>query len=344
LKQIELTSPLGSCTIITGPIQPSFASLKLKSNLTFITDRNVYSLYRNIFIPSRTIILEPGEKSKSLLTMESIYRQFIDWKLDRASTVVGIGGGVVGDITGFVASTFMRGLPFILVPTSLLAQADSSIGGKNGLNFMGYKNIVGTYSQPRYIILDFNFLHTLPKLEIRNGIAEIIKHALIARSSFFHYLEQNGLHLGSLMSQVVEKTVVESIRIKSSIVEIDPRESSQRRKLNFGHSLAHALEKTIHLPHGIAVAAGMAFSARASHRLSFLSENHLARILALLQRLCLLPLPSSSPSKESLMEAIWKDKKKDGEFIHFVFLSKIGQAMVKKISYSQLKELIYDLC
>ena len=344
MKQIELISPLGSCTIITGPIQLSLSSLQLKSNLAFITDHNIYSLYRNIFIPNRTIILNPGEKSKSLLTMERIYRQFIDWKLDRTSTVVGIGGGVVGDITGFVASTFMRGLQFILCPTTLLAQADSSIGGKNGLNFMGYKNIVGTFFQPRYIILDFDFLYTLPKLEIRNGIAEIIKHALIASSSLFYYLEQQDLHLESLSPPVIEKVVIESIRIKSSVVEVDPRESNQRRKLNFGHTLAHALEKTIHLPHGIAVAAGMAFSAQASHHLGFLSENHLARILSLLQRLCLLPLPSSFPSKESLMEAISKDKKKEGEFIHFVFLSKIGQAIVKKISYSQLKELIYDLC
>ncbi|MFQ5721942.1 MAG: 3-dehydroquinate synthase [Candidatus Aminicenantales bacterium] len=344
MKHIRIDSSLGRCTILLEPIQKSLASLHQKSDLAFITDKNIYTYYPNIFIPSRTIILNPGEKSKSLSTMESIYRQFINWKLDRASTVVGIGGGVVGDITGFAASTFMRGLQFILVPTTLVAQADSSIGGKNSLNFKGYKNIVGTFCQPQFIMLDFNFLHTLPQSEIQNGIAEIIKHVIIASSSFFNYLEQNSGHLESLSPQVVKKSVLESIRIKSSIVKVDPKESNQRRKLNFGHTLAHALEKTIHLPHGIAVVAGMAFAVRASYRLGFLSANHSARILAFFQRLCLLSLPSFFPSKKSLMEAIWRDKKKEGEFIHFVFLSKIGRALIKKISYSQLKELIYDLC
>jgi len=308
----------------------------------FITDRNVFILVKGLIPQKRTIILEPGENQKTLTNVKRMYHKFLQLGVDRSWTAVGLGGGVVGDLTGYVASTYMRGINFILVPTTLLAQTDASIGGKNGVNFNRYKNTVGTFALPSSVLIDFNFLYSLPQEEILCGAAEIIKHALIGSPSLFESLEKNLDKILTLDKKALNKTVSESIRIKSSIVQTDAIEKGERRKLNFGHTLGHALEMTEGLSHGRAVGAGMAFAAEISAKMGMLDERESFRIGELLKKTNLTPPFSASCS--SLFKAIKKDKKKERENLYFVFLKSIGEAYVRKISFTRLKEYIYDLC
>jgi len=316
--------------------------LAKKKDHVFITDQNVFSLVEALIPQERTIILEPGEKKKTLSCVKKIYHKFLQLSVDRSWTAIGLGGGVVGDLTGFVASTYMRGINFILIPTTLLSQTDASIGGKNGVDFNGFKNTIGTFAQPKSVLLDFRFLNTLPQEEILSGAAEIIKHALIASPALFSNVEKMWHQIMDLDKKVLNEIVFESIRIKSSIVKKDAKEKNERRKLNFGHTLGHALEMTQGLSHGKAVGAGMAFAARMSAKKGMLSKKESTRIINFLQKTNL--NPPLSASCRSLFKTIKKDKKSEKENIHFVFLKSIGESEVKQISFTQLKEDIYDLC
>jgi 3-dehydroquinate synthase len=276
-----------------------------------------------------------GEQIKNIDTVERIYEFFLENNVDRSSFVVGIGGGIVCDITGFAASTYLRGIPFGFVPTTLLAQVDASIGGKNGVNFRGYKNMIGTFNQPRFVICDMETLKTLPVEELRCGFAEIIKHAAIADESYFNYLENHVESLLNLDMKNLEKTVYDSLVIKSEIVNRDEKESGERRKLNFGHTLGHAVEKVQGLHHGEAVSTGMSFAVDLSVKLRKLEKAEAQRLKDLLLRF---DLPVSVNGDISILaEALSKDKKREGEFIHFVLLEKIGKAVVEKIPVSQLE-------
>jgi len=283
-----------------------------------------------------------GEKIKNLTTLKNVFRSFLDLGMDRFSFVIGMGGGVVCDITGLAASTYMRGIRFGLVPTTLLAQVDASIGGKNGINLNGYKNIIGVFKQPEFIQCDFAFLKSLQKQELLCGIAEIIKHAAVQSLSLFDFLEHNWQKLLSLQEGVVKKTVEESIRIKSSIVRKDETEKGERRILNFGHTLGHALEKAGSFPHGEAVSMGMVFAARMSVSRGLITEGKAARLERLLDTV---GLPTRIPVKSSqLIDAVRKDKKRQGEFLHFILLRDLGKATAVKLSYPELEEWIHDLC
>lgn len=313
-----------------------------KKDHVFITDHNVFLLVEKWLPPDRTIVLKPGESTKSLSTIEQIYQRFLQMNADRSWTAVGAGGGVVGDITGFAAATYMRGMDLILVPTTLLAQTDAAIGGKNGVNFQGFKNIIGTFAQPKAVLVDSAFLTTLPREEVLCGAAEIVKHALIAGPSLFSELEQKWDGLMGCDEEVLGKIVFTSIGIKLSIVEKDVREKGERRKLNFGHTLGHALEMTKGLSHGRAVGAGMVFAARMSEAKGLLAEKESDRITDFLRKAGL-GLPDSL-SCDSLIKTIRQDKKKEKDDLHFVFLRSIGQAEVRKIAFAELEEHIHDLC
>lgn len=337
-----MVSCFENCPIYQICYQEKLPLLGKNKDHVFITDQNVFSLVEGLIPQERTIILDPGEKEKTLSCVKKIYHKFLQLNVDRSWTAVGLGGGVVGDLTGFVASTYMRGINFILIPTTLLSQTDASIGGKNGVNFKGYKNTIGTFAQPQSVLLDFNFLHTLPEEEILCGAAEIIKHALIASSALFSNVEKMWHKIMSLDKEVLNNIVFESIRIKSSIVKKDIKEKGERRKLNFGHTLGHALEMTQGLSHGRAVGAGMAFAIRMSEKKGLLTQKETYRTINFLQKINLnSPLSASS---YSLFKTIKKDKKSEKENLHFVFLESIGKAEVRKISFTHLKEYIYDLC
>ncbi len=233
-------------------------------------------------------------------------------------------------------------MPFAFVPTTLLAQVDAALGGKNGVNLNAYKNLVGVFRQPEFVFIDFSFLDTLPMPEKLNGLAEIIKHSLIAGISHFQDFEQNWPQLLSFEKPVVEKVVSDSIAIKSRIVESDPFETGPRRILNFGHTLGHAIERESACKHGEAVSLGMVLAAKLSVLLGMLSTREADRIQTLLENIGLPTHTRLSPT--SILDAVRKDKKREQKDIHFVLLSGIGRPEIKKITFSRLEEHIHDLC
>jgi len=307
-----------------------------------ITDMIVRGFYGPLFTGLDVIEIGLGERMKDLRVVERIYREFLELGVDRSTTVWGVGGGIVCDLTGFIASTFMRGLKFGFIPTTLLAQVDAGIGGKNGINLDGYKNIAGVFRQPRSIVLSFDFLRTLSDSDILCGIAEIVKYGLIKSASLFKFLERNWSALCSLEPRVLKKTVVESIRIKTDIVRKDAEECHERKQLNFGHTLGHAIEKLSQVPHGEAVALGMSFAVRLSAAKGFLSEPDARQAESLLEKLKR-PVPATL-SPELLVRAIHKDKKRRGSRLDFIMLEKIGKARIVEMSFSELEKSIHDLC
>ena len=304
-----------------------------------ITDVNVGKLYPLDSVAAEVITIATGEEIKTLDTVQEIYAQLISIKADRSSFIVGMGGGIVCDIAGFVASTFLRGVRFGFVATTLLAQVDASVGGKNGVNFEGYKNMVGLFHQPEFVICDPELLKTLPDREISSGLAEIVKHGAIADAKLFAYLEQHAEDILALDSQVIEKLVLASVRIKSTLVNRDETEKGERRLLNFGHTFGHAIEKVTGISHGEAVSRGMAIAAALSVKKGLLAKKEHKRLGALLNNL---KLPTYfGPETKAVVNAIGKDKKREGNWIHFVLLNGIGSAIVDKITLEELEDAIH---
>ena len=307
-----------------------------------ITDSNVRRCHGFRFSDYDTIEIEPGEQNKTLETVEKIYEKFLDWELDRSSFVIAIGGGIVCDVAGFAASTFMRGIDFGFVPSTLLAQVDASIGGKNGVNFRGYKNLIGVFNQPQFVLCDTDLLYTLPERELACGMAEVVKHAVIRSASLFEFLEQEWASLLSLQKDSVEKVINDSIVIKSWIVQSDALEKGERKKLNFGHTLGHAIEKEGQMSHGEAISIGMVMASKISAARGMLSHQEVDHIISILKNL---KLPTEvSSSRELILDAVKKDKKRQGKDIHFVLLSEIGKAEVTPMTYTELEGYIHDLC
>jgi len=307
-----------------------------------IVDRTVHDLYREKLLPYRCFAIDPGEECKTLRTIDAIYERCLEWELDRSSTVVGVGGGMVCDIAGFVASTYLRGIRFGFVPTTLLAMVDAGVGGKNGVNYKGYKNLVGTFNQPDFVLCDYTFLRTLPYDELKNGIAEAIKSGLIGDKALFDYIESNGKKITLLDNDAIRKVILDSLNVKIDFVSRDEKEKGERRKLNFGHTIGHAIEKSRKLHHGEAVSIGMAVAARLSGKRGALTENETGRIERLLSNFQL-PITCEGERKE-IMEAVLKDKKREGEDINFVLLDGIGNSRVEKVKIKDIQEVFCDLC
>lgn len=309
--------------------------------LIIVTDHNVAQFHRSRFPAGDVIEIGCGEGIKTLETVEAVYKQLLDLEADRSCYLIGIGGGVVCDIAGFVAATFMRGLPFGFVSSSLLSQVDASVGGKNGVNFHGYKNIIGLFQQPKFVICDLHMLTTLPQREVVNGCAEVVKHAAIGDKVFFQFLESHFLDILNLNSEVMEHVVHRCVQIKAAVVERDEREKGLRRILNFGHTFGHALESTHGVPHGEAVGLGMLSAAELSKRRGLLDAEDVHRLKRLLHHLGL-PV-SMSVDQEKIREALHRDKKREGDGIHFVLLKGIGDVVVEEIAMHQLEAVVNDL-
>jgi 3-dehydroquinate synthase len=328
----------GDSTVRIGESLQGLSRYLPPGKTVIITDANVREAYERFFPPAEVIEIGTGEGIKNLETVSQVYEALIRGEADRASFLVGIGGGIVCDVTGYAASTYLRGLKFGLVASTLLAQVDAAVGGKNGVNWEGYKNMIGVFNQPDFVICDPVLLRTLPRKEILSGMAEVVKHALIADADLFFYLEENGPRLLDLRPEVVERLVVDSVRIKSSIVNRDELEQGERRLLNFGHTFGHALERAAGVSHGEAVSAGMVLAAAISEQKGYLPGEARERIEKLLSALGL-PLQLPCP-KERLLEALRKDKKREGERVHFVFLAALGRAVVEEVSFEELEEFL----
>ena len=342
MKVLEIHGDTGDSTILIGESLRALEKYTPLEKVVVITDANVRCHYQKDFPSCQVIEIGSGEKTKSLDTVRDICLKLIDIEADRSSFIVGIGGGVVCDIAGFVASTYLRGVRFGFVSTTLLSQVDASVGGKNGVNLGGYKNMVGVFNQPEFVICDMNLLKTLPERELLSGFAEIVKHAAIGDPALFSYLEENYEKAFKLDTEVIEKLVNDSIVIKSSIVNRDEKEKGERRKLNFGHTFGHSIEKTTGASHGEAVSAGMVIASTLSRKRGYLSAEDIGKIEGLLKKL---KLPARLPFDHgNVLDALRKDKKRNANSINFVLLRAIGHAVVEKISIKQLEAAISDLC
>ena len=334
---------LKNSQIIFNDFEKSLKEVLPKNKkIIVVTDKNVNELYGKTFSNFFVIEIGLGEGIKTLQTIEFIIDKLIELEADRHSFLLGIGGGIVCDITGFAASIFMRGIDFGFVSTTLLSQVDASIGGKNGVNFSSYKNIIGNFNQPNFVVCDTKMLNTLPKKEIKCGLGEIIKHALISDAEMFDFISENYENILDLDDTILPKLIFDNINIKAKIVEKDEKEQAERKKLNFGHSLAHAIEKHSDLSHGEAVAVGIIFASKISLQKGYISDIEYDKIKEVLLKYDL-PIELNI-EKEKIFNAIKKDKKRNSDNISFVLLEKIGKAKIENISLNDLKQYLDDLC
>jgi 3-dehydroquinate synthase len=305
-----------------------------------LTNPSISDLYAHVFPENARVITMPaGEKNKTLDVVHDTIRQLIAAGADRKSVIAGFGGGIVCDMTGFIASIYMRGVKFGFVPTTLMAQVDASVGGKNGVNCDGYKNMIGVFNQPDFVLCDSKTLKTLPLRELKAGMAEVVKSGLIADSDLFSYVENNIDAILNCEKEQIDFIVAQSVGIKARIVEADERESGERKKLNLGHTFGHAVEKhSKDILHGEAVSVGLVIAAKISELLNMITNEEFIRIKNVLKRIGL-PV-SAGISASDLMEAVGKDKKRENNSIHFVLNRGTGDSEVREIAYSELALLL----
>jgi len=305
-----------------------------KENVVIITDENLYALYAEKFSGWRVIRIAAGEQNKNQQTVDHIIAELIKLEAAKDSLLVGVGGGVVTDVTGYVASVYMRGVTFGLVPTSILCMVDAVIGGKNGVDVGVYKNMVGTIRQPNFIFYDYSFLKTLPVEQWVNGFAEIIKHACIKDALMFATLERYSLHDFQADETLIADLIEKNVSIKTSIVARDEFEKGERKLLNFGHTVGHAIENLHRLPHGHAISIGMAAACNLSEQLAGLHFDEAKKVILLLSRY---HLPVDLETEyEKVFEILKMDKKRAGDSVNFILIDKIGNGIIHPIALSEL--------
>lgn len=321
------------------------------TKILIVTDKNVLkncaenftkNLHRNFEI----IAIEAGETSKSLSEAEKIYTKAIESGLDRKSLIIALGGGVVGDLTGFVAATFLRGINFIQVPTTLLSQVDSSVGGKTAVNHALGKNLIGAFYQPKAVFIDLETLKTLPETEIKSGLGEVVKYGIISDEKFFSYLENNVEKILNRDAEIFAEIVKRSCEIKAEVVSKDEKESGLRRILNFGHTIAHAVEEETNYKkyrHGEAVSVGMLGAAFISEELGKISETEVERLKNLLVNLNL-SVRCENCDVDKIYSATFRDKKTVGGKINWVLMKKFGEVEISSdVSESVVKNAVKKL-
>lgn len=329
-----------SYDILLGPellakVGDSLSKILKPSRIVLITHPFLFQLYGGKILSGikdqgwATDIIEvpEGETSKTLKQAELIYDRLLELKCDRKSVLVALGGGVIGDLVGFVAATYQRGIPFVQVPTTLLSQVDSSVGGKTAVNHPKGKNMVGAFYQPRLVMADLDTLQSLPKNEFRAGLAEVIKYGVISDARFFEYLEKNAEKILRLDKECLAHIIKTSCSIKAQVVEKDERESHYRMILNFGHTLGHAIEALTgysQFIHGEAVAIGMVYAAKLSQQLGRCPEEIPKRIMGLVKK-CGLPADFPDLDPQAVIESLYHDKKTMNNKIKFILVKEIGK-------------------
>ncbi|HUB61094.1 MAG TPA: 3-dehydroquinate synthase [Puia sp.] len=310
-----------------------------KDHTVLITDDHVFSAHQKKFGGWNTIVIHAGEQFKVQATVDSIVEQLIGFGADRKTWLIGVGGGVVTDLAGYVAAIYMRGVSFGFVPSSILAMVDASIGGKNGIDVGVYKNLVGTIRQPEFLLYDYSLLKSLPKAEWVNGFAEIIKHAAIKDAGLFKELEAATLSRYQKDKAALARLIRRNAAIKSAVVEKDEFEQGDRRLLNFGHTLGHAIENLYTLPHGHAVAIGMVAACVVSEE--FTGFEGTERVIRVLKKYGLPALAAFEPKE--VMKVLRMDKKRVKDSMNYILLNKIGQAVVRVIPIVQLEKLLQSI-
>ena len=320
----------------------SLIEAKLQKDKTiFITDENIYTAHQEKFSDWQSIVIKGGEQFKNQQTVNTIIDQLINLHADRQTFIVGVGGGVVTDIAGFVASVYMRGVKFAFVPTSILAMVDACIGGKNGIDVGVYKNLVGVVNHPEFLLYDYSFLETLPDDEWINGFAEIIKHACIKDNEMFQFLEKQSIMKFQSSFKDTAAIIKRNVDIKYNVVANDEHETGERKLLNFGHTIVHAIENTSGLSHGHAISIGMVVACHISETINDFNKADTRRISYLLGKYELPVLFTSD--KQETWEILLHDKKKSGSNMNFVVLDSIGAASVKSIPLDQLHNIFNSI-
>ncbi len=341
MEELILSTKSQTSRIIVGGNLATIKDYTENARTILITDKNVFSAFEKVLSGFELIVLPPGEASKSLSTIEHIAGELLKKNADREVFLIGVGGGVVSDITGLVASFWLRGVRHGFFPTTLLAQVDASIGGKTGINFSGFKNIIGKFKQPSFCVCDLNTLKTLPYHHYTEGLAEITKHALIYDSSLFFFLEQNVEGILNLNATILEKMVRDAIAVKVQIVSNDEKEANERMKLNFGHTIAHAIELVNKISHGDAVSLGIVIEAKISEALIGKAGALVPRVKRLLNRF---NLPTEiSVKTDEILSAVMYDKKRFSEHIKFPVLNAIGQCAVQPIKLKTIEEILHAM-
>ncbi len=326
---------------------------RLSGKIVIVTDSNVEKHYldacrkelADFGFEVFTYAIPAGEKSKNLDTVDGIYHYLLDLKLDRQATLMALGGGVTGDITGFAAATFLRGVNFVQIPTTLLAQADSSVGGKVGVDFEGHKNIIGAFYQPRFVFLNVNTLKTLPVRELRSGLAEVIKHGLILDSDFYEYIDYNMKKIFSFDESVLQYLAKMNCSIKGSVVEQDEKEGGLRAILNFGHTIGHAVETVsdFALAHGECVAVGIVGAYKLALKLDMVDEDVVVQVIGTLEKAGL-PVKLTGFDVPKVYETMFHDKKVKGGKLTFVLPKGIGEVIQCSLDNEGLiKEVLKEL-
>lgn len=314
---------------------------KKYAKICIVTDSEVANIYldevksllNNLDSTIFSHVFEAGEASKNGDTLNKLYEDLIKFKMDRNDLLVALGGGVVGDLTGFCAATYLRGIDYIQVPTTLLSQVDSSIGGKTAIDFMKYKNMVGAFYMPRLVYINVNTLKTLDSKQFSSGMGEVIKHGLIQDNHYYEYIWSNKDKIKNKAVNSLIELIYGSCLIKARVVEEDPKEKGIRAYLNFGHTVGHAIEKLsdYKLFHGECVALGMMSSLYISNKLGFVSKEEVDNVRKLLEFFDLRThLDTSDFDKKAVLEATKSDKKMDNNRIKFVVLKEIGRAEINR--------------
>ena len=324
------------CIVTNETIAPLYLDQLIETLTRNVTSESSYQI--------NTVVLPDGENHKNLQTIATIYDCLLDHKHNRTTTIIALGGGVVGDMAGYAAATYQRGVKFIQIPTTLLSQVDSSVGGKTGVNHPLGKNMIGAFHQPQCVLIDTGVLNTLPPRELSAGLAEVIKYGLIADSNFFQWLEQHHRLLLSSDPDTLAEAIERSCQNKASIVAKDEKETGIRAILNLGHTFGHAIE-TIkgygEWLHGEAVAAGMAIAVTLSHQLGWLDHHDVERVKNLLSSVNLPVLPPADISPKQFLEVMQLDKKVIDGRLRLILLKAIGDAVItEEANDNQIKQAI----
>jgi len=342
MKKIDVKTGQSSYSIYIGAgilaqTGEKLKELGLRDKAVIITNPTVNKLYgavvkqslRDAGFKTAVLAVPDGEEYKTLESAGKLYEQLAEWGAEKSTAILALGGGVIGDLAGFVAATYMRGVPLVQIPTTLLAQCDSSIGGKTAVDYKQLKNEIGTFYQPKMTISDVTTLKSLPEKEFIGGLAEVIKHAVIKDEQFFSYLEQNLDRLKPLDNNVLEAVVAKSARIKVAFVEKDEKDMGLRNILNFGHTVGHAVESVsqFRVAHGQGVSIGMTAAAGIAVRMELMDQSDAVRLEKLLAKA---GLPTKLPQMDvqQVMRAMRYDKKVQGGKIRFVLPRTIGQVFI----------------
>lgn len=356
MEEIHVRLSKDSYPIFIGKdILPQVGSI-LKTHLRFssvfiVTNNTVNALYGGIVQNSLSesnirfgiVELPDGEEFKSLAWVEEVYNRLVEYRANKSTLIVALGGGVVGDLAGFVAATFMRGVQYVQIPTSMIAQVDSSIGGKVAVNHPKAKNLIGAFYHPKLVIIDVSVLNTLPEREFRNGLAEVIKHGVIMDKELFEYMEAELDRVLSLDRTCVEQIVARSCKDKVTIVEQDERDTGVRAILNYGHTVGHGIEAATgygRFRHGEAVAIGMIVAGRIAANIGIFNEEE--RQKSLIERCLLINSFPKDVDVDKVIDAIYLDKKiRESDKIRFVLPKGIGEAIVvDSVAEEQIREAI----